>query len=360
VRKNTPLKPLYERMFSIFLPHYKIDYQMESLDILEKLGKVAGIAGIAVGALVLIFSGIIQKNIFPNLSKEHGFRVIRMIIIAASAIAVIGIAAWIFSDLQKNKKEKAASLVGRVIEGFVTDANGRPVVSTKVSIAQLEDISDRSDVDGKYHLEIEGTGKKYYDLVFSHPQYTIVRKKITIDFNDNTDEIQFGQVVLSTLLPPDPEIVPLNQNENHSNTENGRQAPVDNNNRQTNNSNGVDITVTYLPEDHYCKLNLIINIGGISYNPQTNPVTLLNVPRGKQRYAITGNTSCNNCQIMTLTPDLIQIMAGGDAATANMLKFFTEINVVSGVDYYLVFDPETCLAGILDQKTYNTFKALSY
>ena len=82
---------------------------MENLDLLEKLGKVAGIAGIAVGALVLIFGGIIQKNIFPGMTKEQGYSIIKMMILAASALAMRGIAAWVYTDFKKNKQEKKST-----------------------------------------------------------------------------------------------------------------------------------------------------------------------------------------------------------------------------------------------------------
>lgn len=328
---------------------------MESLDILEKLGKVAGIAGIAVGALVLIFSGIIQKNIFPNLSKEHGFRIIRMIIVAASVIAVIGIVAWIYSDIQKNKKEKDDKLVMRVIEGIVTDANGYPVVSCKVSFAQMDDISDRTDADGKFHLEVDGTGKKYYDLVFTHPQFTVIRKKITINFDEGEDEIPFGKVALNTLLPPDPEPI-------HRQQSDGNSAMPPSGVNQVNQANGASITLYYDPEDHFCNLDVNINIGGVTFYPQTNPVVFSGLRTGSQNYYVSGKAYCSDgqCDVQTVTSDFVNIMNMGNPQSADFFRFFYQVNIVNGGTYYLVFDKEYCIVGLLDPSTYNILKAASY
>ena len=38
---------------------------------LSELGKVAGIAGIAIGSLVLIFRSIIHKNFMSKMAVEH-------------------------------------------------------------------------------------------------------------------------------------------------------------------------------------------------------------------------------------------------------------------------------------------------
>ena len=141
---------------------------MENLDILEKLGKIAGIAGIAVGAIVLIFVSIIQKNIFPGMTKEQGFRVIRRVIIAASVLAVFGIGAWVYTEFQKNKTEKEASLIQKRIVGIVHTQAGYGIPSVEVSIARSPGMKDRSDSDGKFNLPVEGVGKKFQYYAHQH------------------------------------------------------------------------------------------------------------------------------------------------------------------------------------------------
>lgn len=315
---------------------------MENLDILEKLGKVAGIAGIAVGALVLIFGGIIQKNIFPGMTKEQGFRIIRMMIVAASLMALLGIVAWIYIDFKKSEGDKKASLLSKSLVGYVKNEAGNGIASVKTSVVQISDIEDKSDNDGKYVLHLEGKGTDYYDIVFEHPQYQTVRKKITVDFNAKEHEVVVDQVILRSSYPPDPvnNSNPTNQNYQPSNNGNGNGNGNEYNNN-TNNSGVADITLNYDDEGQGCRLEVTITIGGWEYLPQTNPVQLLDVPVGYQSYMVSGYAYCGagECQVW------------GEG----------ELNVKAGERLYLVFDAfNTCRATILSETTYNELKALYY
>ncbi|MDA5241715.1 hypothetical protein EXN32_19755 [Agrobacterium tumefaciens] len=65
---------------------------------LKVLAQVAGIGGVAIGAAILVFRDIIRKNIFPRLSKEDAYRVIRLISVLVWSIAIAGIIAWVLSN----------------------------------------------------------------------------------------------------------------------------------------------------------------------------------------------------------------------------------------------------------------------
>ncbi len=75
------------------------------LSSLETLGKVAGVAGIGIGAFLWIARDLIAKNIFPTLSKVHAYRIIRLIILLAFIIALAGIAAWVYVKKNSNESE---------------------------------------------------------------------------------------------------------------------------------------------------------------------------------------------------------------------------------------------------------------
>lgn len=65
------------------------------MEILEIMGKVAGIGGLALGTLLLLFRDVIRKNIFSNLTRDQSYRLIRLILILVWSIALAGIAAWL-------------------------------------------------------------------------------------------------------------------------------------------------------------------------------------------------------------------------------------------------------------------------
>jgi hypothetical protein len=68
---------------------------MDYAETLTVVAKVAGIGGIALGVLALIFREVIRKNIFPQLGNAHAYRIIRLMILLTFAIALISVVAWL-------------------------------------------------------------------------------------------------------------------------------------------------------------------------------------------------------------------------------------------------------------------------
>jgi hypothetical protein len=66
------------------------------IQLLQAVGKIAGIGGLALGAFVLLFEEVIRKNIFPTLSDDHASGLIRQFMYLTFGVAVCGIAAWTY------------------------------------------------------------------------------------------------------------------------------------------------------------------------------------------------------------------------------------------------------------------------
>lgn len=64
--------------------------------ILEALGQVAGIGGIALGVFLLLFRDVIRQKIFPQLTKNQAYRLLRLTLVLVWSVAVLGIAAWVW------------------------------------------------------------------------------------------------------------------------------------------------------------------------------------------------------------------------------------------------------------------------
>ena len=77
-------------------------------ELLVKLGQIASIAGISLGIIFLIFRQIIAKKIFPRLSPEHAYRILRLIITLIFIIGIVGMLLWslnpIIARLANNTK----------------------------------------------------------------------------------------------------------------------------------------------------------------------------------------------------------------------------------------------------------------
>src|SRR5690348_13692445 len=61
------------------------------------VGQVAGIGGIAIGAFLFLFRDIIRKNIFPNLTKDQAYNLLRLISFLVWSVAIAGIIAWVLT-----------------------------------------------------------------------------------------------------------------------------------------------------------------------------------------------------------------------------------------------------------------------
>ena len=71
---------------------------MDSAMTLKLVGQIAGIGGLALGVLLLVFREVIRKSIFPMLAAEHAYKIIRLIVFLTFLIAAGGIAAWVVTQ----------------------------------------------------------------------------------------------------------------------------------------------------------------------------------------------------------------------------------------------------------------------
>lgn len=67
-------------------------------ELLVKLGQIAGVGGISLGVIALVFREVLRKNIFPKMPKAHAYKIIRLIVILTFTIAALGISAWAYVE----------------------------------------------------------------------------------------------------------------------------------------------------------------------------------------------------------------------------------------------------------------------
>ena len=72
-------------------------------EVLRIVGQVAGIGGLAFGVFLLLFREIIRKTIFPMLTKEQGYKFLRMIAVLVFTLALAGILAWVYIESHRIK-----------------------------------------------------------------------------------------------------------------------------------------------------------------------------------------------------------------------------------------------------------------
>src|SRR5947207_1809572 len=110
--------------------------------LLQAVGKIAGIGGLSIGVFLLLFREVIRKNIFPTLSDDHAYRLIRQFMYLTFGIAVCGIAAWTYVSAAS-----AAVQNGRASQGAATDADSLAGGTEKAS-------GQKSDVAGTWYATV--------------------------------------------------------------------------------------------------------------------------------------------------------------------------------------------------------------
>ncbi len=75
-------------------------------EILRVVGRFAGVGGIAIGFVLIVFREVIRQKIFPRLTKSHAFKINILIIVGVFIIALCGIGAWVYTETYTPKKDE--------------------------------------------------------------------------------------------------------------------------------------------------------------------------------------------------------------------------------------------------------------
>jgi hypothetical protein len=150
-----------------------------SLSGLERLGKVAGIGGISIGAVVLLLNPLIGT--IPSLPSDQQADIVRLLAILGFGIGVIGVVAWSASGRAASRKVATAGRQSPAIKarrnvdiGYAGAAPERPAVSRSAQMArpssdaaaqtlgdQSPAVASEGDVSVHYGTPAEpGDGKK--------------------------------------------------------------------------------------------------------------------------------------------------------------------------------------------------------
>ena len=149
-------------------------------ELIRFAGQIAGIGGLAIGALLIVFRDIIRKEIFPNLTREHAFQIVRLLIVLTFIIALAGIAAWVWVQTRNPPLPKPSLDVSGDLgqfrriyyQGFQFSEDNAEAVATALQDGWL--IGKRDDWEGhvsngQYRLcNISGNESASYTARMSH------------------------------------------------------------------------------------------------------------------------------------------------------------------------------------------------
>jgi hypothetical protein len=156
------------------------------IKLFEQLGKIAGLAGVSVGLLLLIFQAVIKKLNFPKLNTSQATRIIREILYITAFIAVMGIAAWVYS----NRKITSLTITGHVME---MDSK-KPLSGAKVIVGG-RNAGTQTDGDGNFKISFLGDDQP------TSAVHVFVSKQ---GYAEKDKDVELGQYIEVSLTPEAP------------------------------------------------------------------------------------------------------------------------------------------------------------
>jgi hypothetical protein len=122
--------------------------------LLKTLGQIAGIGGLSLGLILIIFREVLKKNIYPTLNRIQAYRILRLIILLVWSIAIIGILAWLITSPENSsQKESKTDNLTSYLRGVVVNSDSEPVPDAIISIDALPSDSFITTSDGGFYIE---------------------------------------------------------------------------------------------------------------------------------------------------------------------------------------------------------------
>jgi hypothetical protein len=151
----------------------------------QTLGKYAGLAGISVGVVLVIFRQLLKLKIFSTLVGSQTYRLLQQLMYLTFAIGVIGIAAWAFVTTKENSSH---SITGHLIDGKTK----KPVAGAEITLSGRAE-SAHTDGAGNFVLSFVAAPSGSIHLFISKQGYAAFDRNASV-----------GQNIEAELLPADP------------------------------------------------------------------------------------------------------------------------------------------------------------
>jgi hypothetical protein len=164
------------------------------IEILKTLGGVAGIGGIAIGMILLVYREIIRKNVFPRLSQRDAYRLLRHIAFLSWSIAVLGVAGWTWSQSLLHpgttsgtaaaSEASPAPKQNLVVAGTVVDQATNDAVGQATIAVDVDGLSVTSEDSGNFQLVLTGEHRGRIRITATKPGYARIEQSVEPPVHD--------------------------------------------------------------------------------------------------------------------------------------------------------------------------------
>jgi hypothetical protein len=160
--------------------------------IFKTLGETAGLAGLAIGLILLLYREIVRKNVFSALSQRDAYRLLRVLAVLSWSVAIIGIASWAWSTSIERQRQDALQ-----VANSATQPEGAPVVAgtivdqvTNLAIREAtvavdgESSTSTSDDTGNFRIVLTAKHSGRVRLLITKIGYQKVDQSVTPPTHD--------------------------------------------------------------------------------------------------------------------------------------------------------------------------------
>lgn len=118
---------------------------MSDVNLIKLFAQVAGLGGLALVLVLLVFRDVIRKDVFARLTKQQSYKLFRLIIVLTSVLSVTGMGAWVY--VSRDPPRPTSTRV--VISGMVQTAEGQPLRGVVIT-ADHYPFRSVSNADGSF------------------------------------------------------------------------------------------------------------------------------------------------------------------------------------------------------------------
>jgi hypothetical protein len=159
------------------------------VQIFRTLGGIAGLAGLSIGMILLLYREIIRKNVFPALTKRDAYRLLRNIAILSWSIAMFGILCWAWSTASLHKNRPATGIASApeealVVAGTVVDQSTNMGIGQATIVIDGHSFSFTSDDTGNFRIVLPGANRDPVRLSVTKSGYFKIDQSVTPPTHD--------------------------------------------------------------------------------------------------------------------------------------------------------------------------------
>jgi hypothetical protein len=159
------------------------------VQVFRTLGGIAGLAGLAIGMILLLYREIVRKNVFPALTKRDAYRLLRNIAILAWSVAMFGILCWVWSTAILHRNQPAAAVAAApeeplVVAGTVVDQSTNIGIGQATIVITGQSSSFFSEDSGNFRIVLPGTDRSPVRLSVTKDGYYKIDQSVTPPTHD--------------------------------------------------------------------------------------------------------------------------------------------------------------------------------